>query len=74
VLRKLSVFRGGFRWEAAEAGAGASLLALSGLVDRSWVRRSPSGRYEMHELVRQYCVGLLEDMQTVVGQGEGERG
>ncbi len=55
VLQKLSVFRGGFRREAAKNVAGASLLALTDLVDRSWVRRSPSGRYDMHELTRQYC-------------------
>jgi predicted ATPase len=79
VLRKLSVFRGGFRREAAEAVAmrlgqsPASLLTLATLVDRSWVRRSPSGRYEMHELVRQYCESMLDEVQTVVGQGESQR-
>jgi predicted ATPase/DNA-binding SARP family transcriptional activator len=79
VLRKLSVFRGGFRREAAEAVAirpgqsPASLLTLAALVDRSWVRRSPSGRYEMHELVRQYCGRLLDEVQTVAEQGEGQR-
>jgi len=79
VLMKLSVFRGGFRREAAEAVAmrlgqsPVSLGVLSTLVDRSWVRPSPSGRYEMHELVRQYCAVLLDEVQTVVGQGEGER-
>jgi predicted ATPase/DNA-binding SARP family transcriptional activator/NTP pyrophosphatase (non-canonical NTP hydrolase) len=59
VLRKLSVFRGGFRREAAEAVAGASLGVLSTLVDRSWVRTTPSGRYEMHELIRQYAAERL---------------
>jgi predicted ATPase/class 3 adenylate cyclase len=61
VLRQLSVFRGGFRRDAAEAVAGASLLVLSGLVDRSWIRRPSSGRYEVHELVRQYCRESLEE-------------
>jgi len=60
VLRKLSVFRGGFRREAADAVAGASLFILSALVDRSWIRNPTSGRYEMHELVRQYCLGKLD--------------
>jgi len=67
VLRKLSVFRGGFRREAAEAVVGASLLTLTALVDRSWIRRSPSGRYEMHELVRQY---LAEKRAAEEDQGD----
>jgi len=37
-----------------------SLLVLSALVDRSWLRSPSPNRYEMHELVRQYCAGLLE--------------
>jgi predicted ATPase/DNA-binding CsgD family transcriptional regulator len=51
---KLSVFRGGFRREAAEAVAGASLTTLAGLVDKSFLRVSSAGRYEIHELMRQY--------------------
>jgi DNA-binding SARP family transcriptional activator/tetratricopeptide (TPR) repeat protein len=55
VLGRLAVFRGGFRREAAEAVAGASLGMLSRLVHRSWLRPSGTGRFEMHELVRQYA-------------------
>src|SRR5256885_9299649 len=51
---RLSVFRGGFRREAAELVAGASLAVLAGLVDKSFLRLSASGRYEIHELMRQY--------------------
>lgn len=54
VFQKLSVFRGGFTRAAAEVVAGASLHLLAGLVDKSLVRLSPSGRYDVHELVRQY--------------------
>ena len=32
---------------------------LSALVDASWLRTTPSGRYEMHELIRQYAGGHL---------------
>lgn len=54
VFQKISVFRGGFTREAAEAVSGASLHTLAGLVDKSLVRLSAAGRYEIHELLRQY--------------------
>lgn len=59
VMRKLSIFRGGFQRAAAEAVAGASLVSLSALVDKSLVRVTPSGRYELHELLRQYAAERL---------------
>jgi predicted ATPase/DNA-binding CsgD family transcriptional regulator len=51
---QLSVFRGGFRREAAEQVAGADLSTLAGLMDKSFLRVSAGGRYEIHELMRQY--------------------
>jgi len=54
VFKKLSIFRGGFRKEAAHAVAGASLSVLSALVDKSLLRVAGSGRYDIHELLRQY--------------------
>ncbi len=57
---RLSVFRGGFRREAAEDVAGASLAVLAGLVDKSFVRVSASGRYDIHELIRQYIEERLD--------------
>lgn len=55
VFRSLSVFRGGFQREAAEEVANASLPLLSALMDKSLLRRNPAGRYEIHELLRQYA-------------------
>jgi len=60
-FRKLSVFRGGFDREAAGQVAGASLPVLSALVGKSLVRRGGSGRYEVHELLRQYAVSQLRE-------------
>ncbi len=60
VFRQLSVFRGGFQPEAAQAVVEASLMMLGGLVDKSLVRRTPAGRYEIHELLRQYAAEKLE--------------
>lgn len=55
VLRKLSVFRGGFDADAATYIAGASLRMLARLSEKSLVRASPSGRYDLHELLRQFA-------------------
>jgi tetratricopeptide (TPR) repeat protein len=55
VLAALSVFRGGFEVEAAQAVASATPAILAGLIDKSWLRSHPSGRYDVHELVRQYA-------------------
>lgn len=56
LLKRLSVFRGGFTRHAAQEAAGASLRGLSQLVDKALLRRDPNtGRYSIHELVRQYA-------------------
>jgi predicted ATPase/DNA-binding SARP family transcriptional activator len=60
VLAQLSVFQGGFRLEAAQQVARASMLTLAELVDKSLLRRTPSGRYEIHELLRQYAADQLK--------------
>jgi serine/threonine protein kinase/tetratricopeptide (TPR) repeat protein len=59
VFKKLSVFRGGFTREAAQQVTGASLRELMGLVDKSLLQRSSSGRYGIHELLRQYAAEKL---------------
>lgn len=51
---RLSVFRGGFTRAAAEQVAEASLPILAALVSKSLIRRTAAGRYEVHELLRQY--------------------
>jgi len=59
VLARLSVFRGGFRREAAEEIAGITLSMLSALVAKSLVRRSGENRYDLHELLRQFAAENL---------------
>ena len=54
-LLRLSVFQGGFQREAAEAVAEATLPVLSTLVTKSLIRRSGTGRYDLHELIRQFA-------------------
>jgi len=55
VFRRLSVFIGGFIQQAAQEVAGASLRALAVLVDKSLLRVDANGRYDLHELLRQYA-------------------
>lgn len=61
VFTKLSVFRGGFTREAAEAVASANLRVLMSLTNKSLIRRdSGDGRYHLHELLRQFAERRLE--------------
>jgi predicted ATPase/DNA-binding CsgD family transcriptional regulator len=61
VFIRLSVFKGGFTVEAAQAIAGANARHLRKLVDRALVQILPTGRYDIHELMRQYASGHLRD-------------
>ena len=61
VLRRLSVFQGGFDLSAATEVAGASLPVLAGLCLKSLVTLSPSGRYEQHPLVLEYARERLSE-------------
>ena len=70
VFRQLSLFRGGFRQEAARAVAGASPAVLSSLESKSLIRRETSGRYGMHELLRQYAE---EKLREAPGEEEAAR-
>jgi len=58
-LSRLSVFKGGFTREAAQHVAGASLTTLAALVEKSLLYRLETGRYTLHELVRQFSAGYL---------------
>lgn len=56
LLKRLAIFRGGFTRLAAQEAAGATLRGLSQLVDKALLRRDPvTGRYSIHELLRQYA-------------------
>jgi predicted ATPase/DNA-binding CsgD family transcriptional regulator len=55
VFKRLSVFHGSFDREAAARIAGASLATLSALGDKSLLRPESNGRYQIHELLRQYA-------------------
>jgi len=67
-FQKLAVFRGSFTREAAQAVIGASLQMLQTLVNKSLLRHDPAGRYDIHELLRQYAEeklnGSLQDSEA----------
>ncbi|KPK72234.1 hypothetical protein AMJ87_05260 [candidate division WOR_3 bacterium SM23_60] len=62
VFMKMSVFRGGFQKDAARKTTQASLLHLSSLVNKSLLQHYPSGRYAVHELLRQYAEEKLGEV------------
>ncbi|HSH03977.1 MAG TPA: BTAD domain-containing putative transcriptional regulator [Anaerolineae bacterium] len=59
VLACLSYFRGGVTAEAAEVVVGTTVRTLAGLVERSLVGVGRNGRYDLHELMRQYAAEEL---------------
>lgn len=58
-VQKLSVFRGGFRREAAQLVTNASLPLLLALSDKSLLRNDGEDRFSMHELLRQFATEKL---------------
>jgi predicted ATPase/DNA-binding SARP family transcriptional activator len=68
-LTRLSIFRGSFTREAAEAAGGASLVLLRRLVNQSWLQRV-ADHYQVHELLRQYAE---EQLRAQPGRWEEAR-
>jgi predicted ATPase/DNA-binding SARP family transcriptional activator len=64
VFRQLTVFQGSFTAQAARQVAQASPKVLSTLIDKSLLRQDVSGRYEIHELLRQYAAEKLNGYPT----------
>lgn len=64
LLAKVSLFRGGFTDEAARQVAQANRQELIHLRHQSLLGRAPNGRYEIHELMRQFAAAKLDEMPT----------
>lgn len=58
-LARASVFRGGFGPEAAAAVIGPTTGQMDVLVKHSLLERDASGRYAMHELLREFAAGKM---------------
>jgi predicted ATPase len=57
---RLAIIRGGFTADAALHVADASPAVLATLVDKSLLQLEAGGRYQIHELLRQYAAEQLE--------------
>jgi len=64
MIKALSVFRSSFTREAAKAISGVSAKTLLDLTHKSWIQRLSSGRYQIHELLRQFAFEKLESEQA----------
>jgi predicted ATPase/tetratricopeptide (TPR) repeat protein len=62
VFQQLSVFRGGFTVAGAKEVTGASRAILTRLAYKSLLRLDASGRYYLHQLLRQYAAEKLEQI------------
>jgi predicted ATPase/transcriptional regulator with XRE-family HTH domain len=74
VLLRLSMFQGGFHREAAQQVAEATLSTLSALVTKSLIRRSHTGRYDLHELIRQYAFEELAKQPKIQKEAQARHG
>lgn len=66
IFQKLSLFHGGFSARAAGAVAQATPTDLLGLVDKTMLRLDRGGRYQIHEMLRQYGAEKLAGQETAV--------
>lgn len=73
-LSALAIFRSGFTRDAAEGVAGTTLTTLAALVSKSLLRRNDAGRFEMHELIRQFAVEQLALRRTEQSATEAAHG
>lgn len=65
-LCQLSIFQAGFNREAAAYIAKATLPIVAALISKSLVRRAENGRFDLHEVIRQFTLScLLNEPQNV---------
>jgi DNA-binding CsgD family transcriptional regulator len=57
----LSVFKGGYTQSAVQELANASFEIMGSLVDKSFVQVNETGRYDLHEVVRQFALRKLKE-------------
>ncbi len=70
----LSVFRGQFSPDAAQAVWKTNPALLVALVDKSLLQRNENGRFQMHNILRQYAAEKLADWPDQLYQARGRHG
>ncbi len=65
VLAQTSIFRGGFDHNAAEVIIKAQQRDLDILIDKSLLKRTEQGRYEIHELLRYFSSEKFDRLNNV---------
>ena len=69
-LAGLAAFRGGAALWAIEALGEDQLEILHALTARALVNRTPSGRFDLHALVRGYVIGRLQESPEAIGAAQ----
>jgi predicted ATPase len=73
LLQQCAVFQGGFTLSAAEAViAGISAPTLQGLVAHSLLQQTADGRFQMHDMVRQFVVEKWDNTIEETEQNHAE--
>ncbi len=65
---KLSCFRGGFTQQAAKEICETSTRELAALIDKSLLVHEANGRYQIHELLRQFAAEKLTTIEEFLNQ------
>jgi len=68
ILKKLAVFQGGFDHEAALQVTENTLTSLVALVDKSMLRGEPTGRFNLHSLIKNYVFEKLASQPEALHQ------
>ena len=68
VLSHLSVFRGGFESVMVTKWLGSSISLLASLLDKSLLYQEISGRFGMHETIRQFAADKLAENANLESQ------
>ena len=72
-LMRLSILRGPFRRDVGLHVSGADLATVTALLDKSLLHRTNSGRFELHEIIRQFAEARLRERPELRVSGEDAR-
>jgi predicted ATPase/DNA-binding SARP family transcriptional activator len=63
-FKRLCIFQGSFSRQAAQVVSGYPIRTLLSLANKSWLQHAEKGRYQLHEVLRQYGMEHLEADQA----------